>query len=58
MAPPKRSKTPKKPNISPALCLGMSVANSERDSAWAPPCTVATRKPSTKNCVVVRSAKP
>ena len=31
MAPPKRSNTPKKPNISPDLCRGIKVANSERD---------------------------
>ena len=30
IAPPKRSKTPKKPNISSALCCGIMVANSER----------------------------
>ncbi len=44
IAPPKRSKTPKKPNISPALCRGMSVAKSERDRAWMPPMTMATAK--------------
>ena len=57
IAPPNRSKTPKKPNISPALCLGISVAKSDRASAWAPPWTVPTRKPRTKNCAGVRSAK-
>ena len=58
IAPPKRSKTPKNPNISPALWRGMRVAKSERDSAWMPPCTVATRTPRTKDCAVVSSAKP
>ena len=56
IAPPKRSKTPKKPNISPALCCGISVAKSERESAWAPPCTVADQeRRARRTASVVRS---
>jgi hypothetical protein len=36
-APPKRSNAPKKPNISPALCFGMRVANSPPPRRSRPP---------------------
>ena len=53
IAPPKRSKTPKKPNISPALCRGISTAKSDRDRAWTPPITIATAKAKKKNWPIV-----
>ena len=49
IAPPKRSKIPKKPNISPALCCGTSEAKSDLESAWIPPITIAMTKAKAKN---------
>ena len=53
MMPANFSKTPKKPKNSDDLCFGIIVANSDRDSAWLPPCTVATMNDSRKNCQIV-----
>ena len=45
------SNTPKKPKNSADLWRGIMVANSERLSAWVPPCTMPTRTASTKKSV-------
>ena len=45
--PAVRSVTAKKPKNSEDRSRGIMLANSDRDSAWLPPCTVPTRIAST-----------
>src|SRR5712691_9414790 len=47
------SNTLKKPKNSPDLWCGIMLANSERLSAWVPPCTTPTNPASTKKCSAV-----
>ncbi len=47
------SNTEKKPKNSEERCGGTKLANSERDSACVPPCTIATRTPRTTKPVAV-----
>ena len=47
------SNTPKNPKNSDDLWCGTMLANSDRLSAWLPPCTMPTSTASTKNSVAV-----
>ena len=50
MMPANFSNTAKNAKNSDDFCLGIIEANSDRLSAWLPPCTMPTRNDSTKKC--------